>query len=142
MSEAREGLHEGAAQYARVKITPRVANRSRFGVRACGWPPSAPIQSFKSSMAIKSTLGLAACSEADKNMVRAKRSMCFIFSWAYSVGLIYDNSLYFGTTARAARSPTSKYPKFLPALPSASTIIHTAPGRVCCEYCAPGAISA
>ena len=55
----REGLQAGAGQWALVKSTPEAASRSRLGVRACGWPPRQPIQSFKSSMAMKRTLGLA-----------------------------------------------------------------------------------
>ena len=53
----RDGLHSGAWQWALVKSMPRRARRSMFGVKAWGWPSKQPIQSFRSSMAMKSTLG-------------------------------------------------------------------------------------
>ena len=40
-----------------MKFTLRCANRSMFGVTACGWPPRNPVQSFMSSMAMNSTFG-------------------------------------------------------------------------------------
>jgi len=55
---AREGLQEGAEQWAFVKRTPREARRSRFGVCTPGRPPRQFTQSFRSSTAIKRTLGL------------------------------------------------------------------------------------
>lgn len=55
---ARDGLHAGAEQWALVKSTPLLARRSRFGVLTSGCPPRQPTQSFKSSIAIKSTFGL------------------------------------------------------------------------------------
>ena len=54
---ARDGLHTGDWQCALLKSVPRLANRSMFGVRACGCPSKTPIQSFRSSTDIKSTLG-------------------------------------------------------------------------------------
>jgi hypothetical protein len=44
-----------------VKRTPLAASRSRFGVIVCGCPPRQPIQSFRSSMAMNSTLGRKGC---------------------------------------------------------------------------------
>ena len=57
MSAARDGLQTGAAQYALVNSIPFDASRSRFGVLTSGWPPRQPIQSFKSSIAMKRTFG-------------------------------------------------------------------------------------
>src|SRR5688500_3763864 len=57
MSAARDGLHAGAGQWARVKSMPRFARRSMFGVFACGCPPRQPTQSLRSSTAMKRTLG-------------------------------------------------------------------------------------
>ena len=54
---ARDGLHRGDWQCALRNTVPRAARRSMFGVCACGWPPRQPTQSFKSSMAMKRTLG-------------------------------------------------------------------------------------
>ena len=54
---AREGLHNGAWQWALRKVVPWDAKRSRFGVFAIGWPPRWPIQLFWSSMAINKTFG-------------------------------------------------------------------------------------
>lgn len=53
----RDGLHSGACAWAFVKSVPRASSRSMFGVRACGCPPRAPIQSFWSSIAMKRTSG-------------------------------------------------------------------------------------
>src|SRR6478609_8470721 len=57
---AREGLQSGAAQWALEKRMPRLARRSMLGDFAWGWPPRQPIQSLRSSIAMKSTLGGAA----------------------------------------------------------------------------------
>src|SRR5688572_24003095 len=61
MSAARDGVQLGAAQYARVKLTPRFASRSMFGVAAtaCSFRPRCPIQWFRSSIAMNRTLGLS-----------------------------------------------------------------------------------
>ena len=61
-SATRDGLQAGAAQCALVNSMPWEDSLSIFGVRACGWPPSTPVQSFRSSMAMKSTLGFWATS--------------------------------------------------------------------------------
>src|SRR3954467_11063009 len=58
MRAALEGLQTGAAQYAFVKSMPFAASRSMFGVFTSGWPPRQPIQSFRSSTAMKRTFGL------------------------------------------------------------------------------------
>jgi hypothetical protein len=55
MTAAREGLHAGEAQYARLKSIPRRANRSIFGVLM--GPPYGVIQSFISSTAMNKTFG-------------------------------------------------------------------------------------
>src|SRR6056297_2091743 len=54
---ARLGPQMGAWQWALVNSVPRDAKRSMFGVRASGCPPMQPTQSFRSSIAINSTLG-------------------------------------------------------------------------------------
>jgi hypothetical protein len=56
-SEVREGLHNAYVQCALVKLMPMPARRSMFGVRAWGWPPIHPIQSFKSSTMMNNTFG-------------------------------------------------------------------------------------
>ena len=56
----RDGLHSGLWQWALVNVVPRAASRSMFGVFTCGWPPSGPTQSLRSSMAMKRTLGFSA----------------------------------------------------------------------------------
>ena len=43
-----------------MKATPELANRSMFGVRVCGFRPRWPTQWLRSSIAMKSTLGLSA----------------------------------------------------------------------------------
>src|SRR6185437_11900595 len=53
----RDGLHSGAWQWALRNSVPREARPSMFGVFACGCPPRQPTQSFRSSMAMKRTLG-------------------------------------------------------------------------------------
>jgi len=63
---ARDGLQAGAEQCALVKSTPFCARRSRLGVFTSGWPPRQPIQSFKSSIAIKRTFGLSFVDLAEK----------------------------------------------------------------------------
>ena len=63
----REGLHNGAWQWALVKSVPRFASRSMFGVFTCGCPPRQPIQSFWSSMAMNKIFGFAACAEFASN---------------------------------------------------------------------------
>src|SRR5437868_2774013 len=57
IKEARDGLHTGAAQYALVNSMPLAASRSMFGVLTSGCPPRQPIQSFRSSTAMKRTFG-------------------------------------------------------------------------------------
>jgi len=54
---ARDGEQSGAAQWAFANAIPRFASRSMCGVLTCGCPPRNPTQSFKSSTAMKSTLG-------------------------------------------------------------------------------------
>ena len=56
MIATREGLHEGAAQWALVNKVPRAAKRSRLGVWTPFLPPMQLTQSFRSSTAMKSTL--------------------------------------------------------------------------------------
>ena len=53
----------------------RLASRSMWGVRACGCPPKAPTQSFKSSMAMKSTLGCGAARSVDAQNTRTMMVM-------------------------------------------------------------------
>ena len=53
----REGLHSGDWAWAFVKRVPRRARASMCGVRTCGCPPRAPIQSFWSSMAMNRMFG-------------------------------------------------------------------------------------
>ena len=65
MRLAREGLHAGAEQWAFVKRTPLFASLSRFGVFTSGWPPIQPIQSLRSSMAMKSTFSSLPCFEIE-----------------------------------------------------------------------------
>src|SRR5690606_5329138 len=57
-NDVREGLHAGEEQYAWVKKTPLDANRSRLGVLMGLFALKSVIQSFKSSTAMNSTLGL------------------------------------------------------------------------------------
>src|SRR5438093_7532635 len=57
MRAVRDGLHAGAAQYARVNSVPTLASLSMFGVWTSGRLPRHPTQWFRSSMAIKSTFG-------------------------------------------------------------------------------------
>lgn len=57
--DARDGLQAGAGQKAREKTTLSEASWSRRGVNACGCPPIKPVQSFRSSIQINSTLGCA-----------------------------------------------------------------------------------
>ena len=58
---AREGLQSIDGTCAFEKTIPCAANRSMFGVIACGWPPKGPTQSFKSSIAINRTSGCVGC---------------------------------------------------------------------------------
>ena len=60
MNEARDGLHNGAEAWARIKVTPRLASLSRLGVFVCGCPFIGPIQSFKSSEMMRRMLGFFA----------------------------------------------------------------------------------
>jgi hypothetical protein len=55
--EAREGLHAGAGQKARENTTLSEARASSRGVFASGCPPRKPVQSFISSIQIKSIFG-------------------------------------------------------------------------------------
>ena len=79
----REGLQDGAAQYAFVNSTPLAAKRSMFGVFTSGCPPRHPIQSLRSSTAMKSTFGRflsaagrrAPAAAVDKNALREKALM-------------------------------------------------------------------
>jgi hypothetical protein len=57
---AREGAQNTPAVWALVKLTPRSASRSMFGVMAEGVVPWDPIQSFMSSTAMNKTFGGAA----------------------------------------------------------------------------------
>ena len=54
---ARDGLQAGAAQWAFANNIPRAASRSILGVNACGCPCMHPIQSLRSSTAMKRTFG-------------------------------------------------------------------------------------
>ena len=58
--EFRDAVQTACEQWAFVNRTPCLNSRSRCGVFACGCPSSAPSQSFKSSMAMNSTLGRSA----------------------------------------------------------------------------------
>src|SRR5688500_19327237 len=83
MRLVRDGLHIGAWQWALVKVTPRAARRSRFGVFACGCPPSGPTQSFRSSTAMKRTLGWSAAAtatggEARNRSARAAKTIAML----------------------------------------------------------------
>src|SRR5262245_39386586 len=64
MTLVRDGLQSGAWQWALVNTIPRAARRSRCGVLTCGCPARHPTQSFRSSMAMKRTLGRVAASVA------------------------------------------------------------------------------
>ena len=66
---ARVGPHRGAMAWALVNKAPCAASRFMCGVRALGWPPKAPVQSFKSSMTIIRMLGGAAAGGAAGNGV-------------------------------------------------------------------------
>ena len=58
MIAVRDGLHNGAAQYACSKRTPFSARRSIWGcLLPAGGPPRQPTQSFKSSTARNRTFG-------------------------------------------------------------------------------------
>ena len=60
---ARLGQQTGEAVWAFRKAVPRAARRSIFGVWVFpGYPPKKPTQSFRSSTAIKRTLGLSCVS--------------------------------------------------------------------------------
>ena len=73
MMAVRDGLQAGAGQCALVNSIPLSASRSMLGVRAWGWPPRQPIQSFRSSTAMNRML--AGCSlwaiDAQPNSVSA-----------------------------------------------------------------------
>ena len=58
-TDTREGMHMGTWQCALRNDSPRLASRSMLGVFASGWPPRQPIQSLRSSIAMKTTFGLA-----------------------------------------------------------------------------------
>ena len=53
----REGLQEGAAQWALVNNRPRLASRSMFGVYTPLRPPRQLVQSFRSSTEMNKTFG-------------------------------------------------------------------------------------
>jgi hypothetical protein len=59
MTLAREGELAGATQCALVKSTPSETSLSKLGVSTPSRQPIPPTQSFMSSMAINSTLGLS-----------------------------------------------------------------------------------
>ena len=71
----RDGLQAGAGQWALVNRIPEAANRSRFGVLACGCPPRQPTQSLRSSMAMNSTLGLVAAGAKEATPKNAASSI-------------------------------------------------------------------
>ena len=72
--DVREGKQTGDEQIARVKVTPRAAKRSKFGVTACGCPLSTLFQSFQSSMFRNSTLGRSAPVAGNKEAQAIKQS--------------------------------------------------------------------
>src|SRR5688572_8389869 len=78
-NEAREGLQIGAVIYALLKLKPRAASLSRFGVFACGWPFMGPIQSFRSSAMINRIFGgevlARSCSAARPCFASNRRSV-------------------------------------------------------------------
>lgn len=57
---ALEGAQKTPAVWALIKLTPRLAKRSIFGVIAAGMVPWQPIQSFMSSTAMNKMLGFPA----------------------------------------------------------------------------------
>ena len=59
---AREGAQNTPAVWALMKLTPRLAKRSMFGVMAVGVVLWHPIQSFMSSTARNKTLGFLVAS--------------------------------------------------------------------------------
>src|SRR6186713_1421168 len=80
MNEARDGLQIGAAICALLKLRPRAASLSRFGVFACGWPCIGPIQSFKSSAIISKTFGFFSAAQIDSTN-EASRQVIRVFNF-------------------------------------------------------------
>ena len=80
---AREGAQNTPAVWALVKLKPRLAKRSIFGVMAAGVLLWHPIQSFMSSTARNNTLGLLAASTGQSTPTSTTaaivvRRRCFI----------------------------------------------------------------
>src|SRR4051812_2801247 len=75
MNDARDGLQSGADACAFIKVRPRAASLSRFGVLVCALPPMGPIQLFKSSEIMSRILGFcgAGAASAEKNGVATTR---------------------------------------------------------------------
>ena len=72
MMAVREGLQAVAGQWALLKRMPLAARRSRFGVMVCGCPPRQPIQSLRSSRAMKRMFGFLGsfCAAKAKGVIR------------------------------------------------------------------------
>ncbi len=56
-TETRDAIQTGTWQCVFRNSIPRCASRSRLGVLTSGFPPRQPIQSLRSSMAIKTMFG-------------------------------------------------------------------------------------
>lgn len=74
MMAVREGLQAVAGQWALLKRVPLAARRSRFGVMLWGCPPRQPIQSLRSSRAMKRMFGFF-CAEKARGVMRRVRIM-------------------------------------------------------------------
>lgn len=94
MIAARDGLHAGAAQYAFLKNTPRLASLSRLGVLIGLFLSKSVVQSFMSSIAMNRTLGffpsdrvLAGSLDPHKcpNVAAAPIAMCLIKSRRFKI---------------------------------------------------------
>ena len=71
--ELRDAVHTACEQWALENCMPSAANRSMWGVMVCGWPPWDPVQSFKSSTEINSTLGGRALPGSAVRLVKNNR---------------------------------------------------------------------
>ena len=74
-----DGLHKTLWQYALVNVTPIFASRSKFGVFACGCPPSGLTQSFKSSTAMKRMLGRLVSAWVTAEKEKSSSNACMNF---------------------------------------------------------------
>ena len=93
MTATREGLQEGAAQWALVNKVPRAAKRSRFGVWTPLRPPMQLTQSFRSSTAMNNTLGGCSFALRQKNAQASRAGIrVFFIGWEVRVLRVLDST--------------------------------------------------